>query len=374
MNKKIGILTFAYSSNPGSVLQAYALQKTITEIEGYTAFIVNYQKTAADRPIFGKNVFFGPVRSWTAKKVIGWTARCLAYPVRMRKYNKFFGRYYNGDPKKRPCPKEELSKLGESYDAFVVGSDQIWNFDSINVDTTYFLDFVQNGAKKISYAASLGGNGIPQNKIETVAALLKDFSAVSVREKSSIEVVEPFTKVPVKWVLDPSLLLDKEWNEMAVTPREKKYVFLYLREDSAYLEDFAKKLAEKYGLQVIKVVLHWKCDGRGRRQKAMGPLQWLGYMKNADYVVTNSFHGICFSIAHRKEFFVGLLKGNRDFTNPRISDVLAQFGLSDRCIDNVDIENLSPINYEAVDAFLEERKQFSLAYLKNALKGVTDEK
>ena len=107
MKQKVGILTFSFSSNPGSVLQAYALQKTINTMSNCEAFIVNYQKTGADRPVVGQNVFFGPLRTYTPKKVISWTIRCLAYPMRMRKYKRFFNQYYRFDPKKRPCPKEK---------------------------------------------------------------------------------------------------------------------------------------------------------------------------------------------------------------------------------------------------------------------------
>ncbi len=373
MNQKVGILTFSYSSNPGSVLQAYALQKTINDMDGQNAFIINYQKTGADRPVVGQNVFYGPLRTWTPKKLISWTVRCIAYPARMRKYKRFFNKYYRFDPQNHPCLKEELSTYLNSYDAFVVGSDQVWNFDSINVDTTYFLDFVKNGAKKISYAASLGRSGIPEDKQAIAEPLLRDFSAVSVRERSSVKAVQTLSSVLVEWVLDPSLLLDKEWNDMAIAPKEKNYVFLYLREDTPQMEEFANKLAERHGLSLIKVMTHWKCDKNGNKRKPLGPLEWLGYVNNAKYVVTNSFHGICFSLVYRKNFYVDLLKGERAFTNPRIAEVLEQFELMDRCIDGVDGYTTTPVDYEAVDAIREQRKQASLTYLRNALGKTKDE-
>lgn len=370
-NKKVGILTFSYSSNPGSVLQAYALQQTISRIGNCRASIVNYQKTQADKPIFGSNIFFGSIRTWTPKKVIAWTVRWLAYPLRMKKYHLFFKKYYNSDPKK-PCGREDMTALAEQYDAFVVGSDQVWNFDSINVDYTYFLDFVKTHTQKISYAASFGQKGVPEAEKEKAAALIGEFSAISVREKEGVVTVGELTSKSAEWVLDPSLIFPEEqWHSMAIAPKETDYVFLYLRERSAPIEQFAKELAARNGLRLVSVYTHWKLNKHGKKQKALGPCEWLGYMKNARYVVTNSFHGICFSIVYKKDFFVNLLKGARAFTNPRIAGLLDQFGLNNRCIDVVtDLVSPEPIDYQTVDMIKRKREEQSLHFLKNALDGV----
>ncbi len=368
-NKKTGILTFSFSSNPGSVLQAYALQETVSEIQGEPASIINYQKTGADRPILGQNVFFGPISKWTPRKCLKWTVRMVAYFFRMRKYRSFFEKYYNSDPQNKPCPKAELVGLADKYGAFIVGSDQVWNFDSINVDSSYFLDFVKGGSKKISYAASFGQKSVPETQKEEIARLVNDFDAISVREKEGVDIVKELTGKSAEWVLDPSLIFDEEkWNKMAVAPKEKDYVFLYLRESSASLEQFAKALADRYGLKVVKAFTHWKCNSKGKKQSALGPLEWLGYMKNARYVVTNSFHGICFSIAYQREFFVDVLKGARAFTSPRILGMLEQFDLNSRCVDEIDVSDITPIEYQKVKAIKDIRKEKSLQYLKDALK------
>ena len=242
--KKVGILTFSYSSNPGSVLQAYALQETISEEAGYTASIVNYQKTGADKPIVGRNVFCGSVRKWTLGKIKGWIVRLVAYPMRMRKYEKFFRKYYRGFSSK-PYSREALQRVADEYDRFVVGSDQVWNFDSINIDDTYLLDFVKDRNKKISYAASFGQRGVPEQEAEHFAEKISDFSAISVRERYGVATVQELTGRKAEWVLDPSLLRNKEqWAAMAVAPREKNYVFVYLRENSKEIEQYAKEWQE----------------------------------------------------------------------------------------------------------------------------------
>lgn len=366
--KNIGILTFSYSSNPGSVLQAYVLQQTISSFECYHAKIINYQKTSAGKPIIGKTVFCKPLKNWTPKRILEWTARIIAHPVRMRKYEKFFKKYYN-EYSNVPCKRDDLKTAEDSYDAFVVGSDQVWNFKSYNVDTTYFLDFVENSRKKISYAASLGSAGIPEEYKASAKKLISDFSAISVREKEALNEIYNLTERNATWVLDPSLLWEKEqYHAISKAPKKQKYVFLYLREESSRLEAFAHSLAKAYGLAVIKVIKHWRCNKKGKPFSAVGPQEWLGYMENADYIITNSFHGICFSLTFEKEFFVDLLKGGAQHTNTRLENALAQFELSDRGIDNItDFHEIKKINYQRVNEIKTQRKEYSLTYLKEAL-------
>ncbi len=368
--KKIGILTFSYSSNPGSVLQAYALQQSISSFDGCTASIVNYQKTSADKPIIGQNIFFGSVKTWKPQIVMKWIKRMVAYPIRMRKYERFFKNHYNNYPS-TVYNRSNIGEVVASYDKFVVGSDQVWNFDSINVDYTYFLDFVKDRSMKISYAASLGQSDIPEREREAAAKLISDFSFVSVREKSSVKTVLDVANKDASWVLDPSLLLDKaQYANLAKSPRKKKYVFLYMRERSVKLEKFAEDLAKCYDLKVVKVLTHWKYKNNKKYRKALGPLEWLGYVQNADFVVTNSFHGICFSIIFEKNFYVDLLKGDRAFTNTRIEELLTQFELQNRSVDLItDLNDLENIDYEHVNAIKAQRRTESLTYLEKALKG-----
>ncbi|MBQ4145029.1 MAG: polysaccharide pyruvyl transferase family protein [Clostridia bacterium] len=366
--KKIGMLTFSYSSNPGSVLQTYALQDTISNMEGYTASIINYQKIQAGKPIIGETIFTKPIKRWTVKKVAEWVARMVAYPLRMSKYEKFFGEYYkNFNPKR--ITREDLPSIEMEYDKFVVGSDQVWNYDSPNVDDTHFLDFVSDSSKKISYAASFGKNGVPEEKKEDAKKYISDFASISVREEVGVEIVSDLTDKKAEFVLDPSLLLDKErYQQMAIKPRKKKYVFLYLREESPQLEKFAKDLAKCYGLTVVKVIKHWMCNKQGKGFYAIGPRQWIGFMENADFVVTNSFHGICFSLIFEREFYINLLKDSKIVTNSRLQGILAQFGLKKRGIDEIeDLTDLDKIDYEKVNELKAKRKEHSLKFLKEAL-------
>lgn len=367
-NKKIGILTFSYSSNGGSIMQALALQKTISQMDGYKAYIINYTKDHYGKPVIGYNVFTKPLKSWTLKKIAMWIGRILTYPIKMKKYKKFFKEYYNGFSK-RTYSREELVGLNDVYDKFVVGSDQVWNYGSPQVDDTYFLDFVKDNSKKIAYAASFGQNSIPLEKRENAKKLILDFSSISVREPDGVDIVSELTGRKAAWVLDPSLLLEKqEYQKLSAPPKKKGYVYLYLRQESERLEAFAKKLAAAKGLSVIKVSGNWLCGKNGKQQFSIDPHKWLGYIENADYVVTNSFHGICFSIIFEKEFYVDFLKKSTFVTNSRLEGMLKQFDLLERHIDEVkDIDLLTEIYYEKVNEKKESRKKESITYLKQAL-------
>ncbi len=368
--KKVGILTFSYSSNGGSVMQAMALQKTISSLDGFEASIINYTKNHYGKPIIGENVFYKPISAWTPKKIIRWTTGIISHPFKMRKFEKFFNKYYNNFAK-RSYSREELVSLNDVYDKFVVGSDQVWNFGSSQVDDTYFLDFVTDNSKKISYAASFGQKNVPQEKRENVGKLISDFASISVREPNGVNIVSELTSRKATWVLDPSLLLSKEeYHKLSTPPKKKGYVYLYLKQDSKRLEEFAKKLAQAYGLKVIKVLNSWLCGKTGQPRLPVGPHEWLGYIENADFVVTNSFHGICFSTIFEKEFYVDFLEKTPTATNSRLEGMLQQFNLSNRCIDEVkDINCLTRIDYNDVNTFKQKRINESLNYLKEALEG-----
>ena len=365
-NKKVGILTFSYSSNPGSVLQAYALQRVLSDQLMCDAHIINYHKEEAGKPKLGKNVFYGPLRNWTPKNIVKWIARIMEYPSRMRPYKRFFKKYYDGYPTKR-CLREELGSLESIYDKFVVGSDQVWNFNSGNVDETFLLDFVKDDSKKVSYAASFGNSEIPADKREVASELLSKFHSISVRESSGIDIVLELTKRSATLVLDPSLLLEKEqYLSMSKPPKQKNYVLLYLREECKELEAVARSFADSKGLEFVKILKHRKCLKNGTPGGAISPHEWLGYMSNSSYVFTNSFHGICFSIIFERQFFVDLLRANRSETNPRMQSVLALFGLDTRLISGNpnEIEN---IDYEMVNLRKAEMQKESLEYLRRSI-------
>ena len=233
------------------------------------------------------------------------------------------------------------------------------------------LHALETGMLSLDDPLSMWLENVPEDKRELASRLISDFPAISVREPDGLDIVSELTSRKPTWVLDPSLLLPKEeYHKLSKLPKKKGYVYLYLRQESPRLEAFAQKLAKAYGLTIIKVRNNWLYSKGGRQSTAIGPHQWLGYIENADFVVTNSFHGICFSTIFEKEFFVDFLENTTNVTNSRLEGMLKQFNFKNRCIDDVeDIHSLPRIDYSDVNEFKQRRIDESLTYLKNALEG-----
>lgn len=330
---KVGILTFSYTMNAGSALQAYALKKTV-EMFGAECSIINYQRdnwvedsASVFKRKFGK--FFGGI----AVKIYGIRSRRS-----LRKNQQFRNTHLDGRCKL--IRKDDLPQLIPQYDVFITGSDQVWNQNSAKVDGTYFLDFVDDESKKISYAPSFGVERLSEEQKRRAKRWLSSFKLenISVREQQGAVLVSELIGYKPVITLDPALLLaQEEWEKIAKPPKEKGYIFLYERVDSQSICEFAKKLSKETGLPIIQWGGYlWHTVGK--RARGRQPDKWLGYIQNAEYIVTNSFHGIVFALNYRKQFFVEMRHGKHRSTNSRLSNILEQLQLNARVIsEEVDI-------------------------------------
>lgn len=364
---RVGILTFSYSENSGSLLQAYALQETINKvlnenvIGGGKTYIINYNKKGALKPTLGKNVFYGPIKTWNKEKIKYWIHRINVFPKYIKKHNEFRRQYLNLTKR---FTRKNLSKLNGFFDFFIVGSDQVWNYNTPKVDDTFFLDFVEDNGKKNSYAASFGNLCVdPSQYNEKTTDLLKGFHHVSTREASGQRLFFELTGKGCDTVLDPSLLFhNKDWSKIAVSPSEKKYIILYLLEANADIENAVKSINGNNEYRIIRLWRSRMVDEKGKDLKIVSPQEWLGFFQNAECIFTNSFHGICFSIIFNKEFYVSLKKNTND---SRLIDCLKMFSLTDRIIAE-DFKRKT-IDYEPIDDRLEIMRNSSIEYIKEVL-------
>ena len=360
--KKIGILTFSYSENSGSVLQAWALSKAIEKYCDATTEIINYQKIGSLKPKFGVNVFFGPISSWDKKKIKQWIHRLRVFPKYIKKHWAFVKSNLTLSSH-RAIKRERLVSLNNKYDYFVVGSDQVWNFYSPKVDETYFLDYVKDNTKKISYAASFGNMTYNNSNIEIAQKLLSQFSHVSLREKQGVELYQNLTGKNATFVLDPTLLHSSStWDKLAIEPKEKNYILVYLLEPNQIVQENVTRLQEEQNLKVIRLWRSRIVDENGKDIRVISPQEWLGYIKNASIIFTNSFHGICFSINYHKCFYAVYRKNTDD---SRLVNLLNVFNLSNRIL----VDNSAKIDdIEVNEVELEKMRSASFDYLKLALK------
>lgn len=259
------------------------------------------------------------------------------------------------------------------YDIFVSGSDQVWNCGRINLDATYLLDFVPEGKRKVSYAASFGFRKIPDKYISEYRTILQNYAKVSIREADGIKIFKSLTgRDDAKLVLDPSMLLDKNhWAGIAKTELVgKPYVLVYQLGSSKNLIKFAESLAKMHTLKLLVLPHAIGSNVKAQWCLGKGPEEWLGLFLNATYIVTNSFHGTAFSIILNKQFFVEVSqKRSRVAVQSRIYNLLNIFQLEDRLIPEHFISIKEDwINYKNVNDKLNALREESLSYLHDALK------
>ena len=269
------------------------------------------------------------------------------------------------------------------FDAYITGSDEVWRVYGNVLHPAYWLTFVHEVKKKISYAASLSMPAVPDEVKDAVRDALKDYTAISVRQNSDREAIQQLTDKPVEWVLDPTLLLTADdWLEIAAPNKfaKEKYIFTYILGDSKEQRECVEIFAKEKGLKIINIPylqnIYRSCDRKfgDYRVSNVSPERWISLIHDAEYIFTDSFHGSVFSILFHKKFYTFLRdshdgKGSR---NSRIYSLFEMFGLKERLIDHTmtskEIDARSDVDYENVDKILDRERKHSEDFLLGAIK------
>ncbi len=356
---KYGVVTFHRAINFGAVLQTLALQDVLKQ-RGIESEVIDYRSNFIEKHYEG----FKLKDMINLRKI----ARILLKNAFAKNNHEHFYRFskkYISISDKAYFETEELKSDASQYAAFIVGSDQVWNYISAGFDKTYFLDFVDKSEKKLSYAASFGVENIPEIYKAEYRELLSSFNKISTREQQGKKIIKKLLGKEVPVVLDPTLLLTKnEWTSyMDIVNNSEDYVLVYLISETKSILKFAKEIGKRTNTKVIYINdRFYKRMGMKNKAK-ISPSEWLSLFYGAKYVVTNSFHGIAFSINFKKELFVELLPEPAK-VNSRIQNTLDMFGLSNRIISkNKSFENYKKINYLEVDMKLNSEREKSLNYI-----------
>lgn len=373
---KVGIVTFQRVNNYGTVLQMYALYKTVQDMD-ITCDVIDYQRNnIKDVIVWQKNKIRHILTGHPDKQLYGnWEfVKIMILEVFL---NSFAKKEFNGFRElisfSRNVDKKTIKELNSEYDVFISGSDQVWNCGRINLDATYMLDFVTNAQKKISYAASFGFKEIPDKYRERYKKILQDYRKVSIRETDGIRIYNDLTgRNDAVRALDPSMLLDiEEWEAVArEEPESEPYVLVYQLGSSKNLLKFASELAENHNCKLLALPHAFGVNIKAKWCLGKGPREWLGLFLKAKYIVTNSFHGTAFSINFNKDFFVEVSeKRSRVAIQSRVYNLLDIFHLESRIIKGgynkiVDVQ----IDYSAVNEQLASLREDSKKYLENALR------
>ena len=361
----VGILTYHNAINYGAVLQAYALKTALDDL-GVGGSVIHY---TGDKMLKESKVLHISPRASGKDKLLA-IARLPMRAKTVRRFRRFLAEELNLSGK-LITTEDELRQLEDRYTHFVTGSDQVFNYVGTGEDYNYYLAFTDEKEKKIGYAPSFGLSEIDETHKERVAALLKDFHALALREKKGQELVHGLLGYEPPLVCDPTFLLTRErWEALAKAPRIKMPYVLVYSFGSRHLEAIAKKYADEIGAIVVNINRAIPAIGtRGvKNAYAPGPREFLGLIRNAECVVTNSFHGMALSILLEKEFygFTNTYAGSAA-TNERFRTFSEVLGLGDRISSVQNPPARSPIDYTAVKEKIFPFRETSLAYLKNAL-------
>jgi len=377
---KVGILTLYYKNNNyGGQLQAYALQKFL-EDRSIQCEQISFQKTDNKINQYKK-------RKLSMMKLIKnriWRMCNIVVYIKAKERWRNFEKFSNSIPhSKYIYTSQNITDSINSYDTFVCGSDQIWSdkWSDREEQLVYCLDFV-DGKKKIAYAASIGANELNSEHADLLKKSLEKFNSISVRESSAKILIDEIISKDIKTVLDPTLLLSaNDWNNVCVETKKSKeepYIFAYLlgmnRQQREAVTDIAKEL--KLKLWTIPYVFGSMrtCDlGFGDiKDYSSGPAEFIGLIKNADLILTDSFHAMVFSVIYHKQFYVFKRDSdnNPKSMNSRIVDFLTELGLKKRLVNSNFIESIdikSNIDYKEVDEVLEKKREISIEFLNKAL-------
>lgn len=362
MRRSVGILTWHYYSNFGSALQAFALQTALEKL-GCRAKIINYRnKKYGLRSGSKDNIRF--ILNKTLGKLPGKFGSRFNYPYLcfQKSYLKETGIF------------QEESKLGEicrKFDAVVCGSDQIWAPNVFN--PVYMADFDAPNTKKISYAASIGLNDIPEELVGKYKELISEFDAVSVREEKGRELLSEKCGISSKVVLDPTLLVDVtdyKKLEKPVKNINEPYVFCYfLNKDHKYRER-VESYAKRYNLKICGFSVSGSDSQWMDTVKRISPCEFLWLISNADTVFTDSYHGTIFSLLYHKKFYV-FERFNKDdpiCQNSRIGQLDSWFGIGNVTLSE-DKMPTEPWQYDfgRFEESLKKERKMSIDFLTEAL-------
>ncbi|WP_249869458.1 polysaccharide pyruvyl transferase family protein [Oceanobacillus saliphilus] len=354
--------------NHGASLQAYALMKYLMKC-GHDVEIIDYKPNylsnhykllSIDNPKWAKSVF---------TKFIYLTLKLPGRLQGLRRKKSFdkFTTTYLRLTNFHYYSNEDLKKNLPIADAYICGSDQIWNSSFENgKDPAFYLNFAPEDKVKASYAASFATDSISPEITPVVKKNLERLDEISVREKSGIKIIGSMGISRAVNVVDPTLLLTREeWNKIGNQKFNGNYILIYDFDNSNLIKKVAMDIAKEKGYQIYSIN-PGNIKYADKYFKYVGPDTFISLIRDAAFVISNSYHAAVFSVLYRKNF--AIINRNESI-NTRMRDFLIEMKLGDRLIDeNYDSGKLlSKVNHGESEKILQEKIVFSKEYLKDIM-------
>lgn len=347
---KVGVLTIFSVPNYGAMLQAYALSSYLRS-EGVDAEVINYRQPELESYFRFKWSFPPAVNHWR----------------RLRNCRRFVE---NAIPTGSAIVRslEEFQPLVPQYDAFITGSDQVWFTGPVQYyDRMFFLDFPAPGKRKISYAASAGGNENFGGFENLVRGALKDFDHLGVRDAHTESLIRPLTDKRIGRTVDPVFLHGFEDFLSEKPPLNEPYVLVF-GDFRGGLGRVVREVRDTTGIRRV-ISLQYPCPEADDRLPSPGPVEWLNWFRHASFVITSYFHGTVVAVKFNRPFVSIPTPGRRQ----KVATLLESISLRNRCfIDAGEIENLcsvveEPIDWGTANTKLHMLVSSSKAFLHNSL-------
>ena len=354
---KVAILTFSSAFNFGAVLQCYALKAVVKSL-GYDVDVIDYCPAylASRPPPYPR----GALVRHPLKAVRDFLRGKAHYDA----YRRFEVKNFSLSPK---CVNtNQLSSVLGAYDSVIVGSDQVWNTRWNGRDAAWYGNIkVRNGLHWIGYGLSAGDANFSDDERLYLKEVLPNFHFISAREKKLSNILRELGRTDVETVIDPTILAsEKIWTQWFDPIINERYVLTYQgrQSDSTFL--VAKSVADRIGAKIIPVDYYQNSNRNGLHTFPAGPKEFVSLVRNAQCVITNSFHGTAFSIICGTPFFTIRLNDGMD---ERAENMLKTFNLSERMIDSERNTGSLVVDFDKARTCIAELREKSLTWLSNVL-------
>lgn len=364
---KVEIITLHRITNFGSMLQTYATQTAVERL-GHKAEVLDF----VPEGISFLRLFWPYNRDPFWMKLLKLPPRVVCMLTEYHDVNRFLRKYIHLSTKRYNCYQDIINDI-PAADAYLSGSDQVWNTQNNNPPEdlkAYYLGFAPEGKKRIAYAGSFGKNTFTPEEENIIKEFIAKYDHISVREDDGLKILHRFGFDNGVHVVDPTLLLrGEDWRKFASVKKASKpgYVFVYNLNRNGLIKEVAQAIAKEKGLRIINFADTFDFIKGAKNRFGNTAEDFVNHIANADYVVTDSFHGTAFSLNLNRQVIV--VKAPR--YNSRIESILRVAGLLEtRLVGSVDEAikaHSTPIDYQQVNPRIEEARKKSYEYLKNAL-------
>lgn len=350
---KIGILTFHRTSNFGSCLQALALQNAISSL-GLDCEIIDYRCVAVEqRESLVEKKHFSSLKDYITYHII--------HPIIVKKYRSLLNDLREKTVLSKPYTRETIKESNDEYDAFLVGSDIVWDPQITGGDYTYFLDFVDDDSKKNAFSSSFGDK-IDLSQDSEILVLLSKIQNIAVREESAAGFLSEKLKRSIAWVSDPTMLLTKQkWDELLPIRKKtfNKYVLVYFDDDKGKLYNDARKYAEINHYKLIEINYNLRARAGAIISRPTSLSEFLDLIRNAEVVFTASYHGMLFSLYYEKEM-IFYTRAHKE----RMVSLAERLKIMEQCGDEIDIlKYRNSIDYGEVSKEIDRFRTESISVL-----------